>query len=117
MNNILIVDDDIIYRDLIKKKLVQEGYGVTEAENGENALDIMRMQQGNIHLILLDLSMPKMDGQTFFYGLRNTLHLNTPVIILTNQSVAIYPSDLQDFIVKTDITLEELMRKIEHYFV
>lgn len=117
MKNILIVDDDKLYRDLIKKKLESEGYTVYEAVDGKNALDIMRSQGSNIQLILLDLRMPEMDGQTFYYKLKNSLHLDTPIIILTNQSVAVYPSDLRDFIVKTDISLEDLMRKIEGYFV
>jgi len=117
MNNILIVDDDTIYRDLIKRKLESEGYSVTEAKSGKEALDIMKMQGKNIQLILLDLRMPEMDGQTFYYELKNKLHLDVPTIILTNQSVAVYPSDLRDFVVKTDITLDELMKKIEGYFI
>ncbi len=115
--HILIVDDDTIYRDLIRKKLESEGYTVTEAVDGKNALNIMKMQGDKVNLILLDLRMPEMDGQTFFYELKNNLHLDTPVIILTNQSVAVYPSDLRDFVVKTDITLEELMKKIAGYFL
>lgn len=117
MKHILIVDDDTLYRDLIRKKLESEGYSVTEAVDGTNAINIMKMQGEKINLILLDLNMPGMDGQTFFYELKNTLHLDTPIIILTNQSVAVYPSDLRDFVVKTDITLEELMKKIGSYFV
>ena len=116
MKNILIVDDDTIYRDLIHKKLESEGFTVTEAKSGKEALDIMKMQRDNIKLILLDLRMPEMDGQTFYYELRNSLHLNTDIIILTNQSVAVYPSYLVDFVVKTDITLDELMKKINGYF-
>lgn len=117
MKNVMIVDDDTLYRDLIRKKLEAEGYSVTEAVDGKNAIDIMKMQGENINLILLDLNMPGMDGQTFCYELKNTLKLNTPIIILTNQSVAVYPSDLRDFVIKTDITLEELMKKIGSYFV
>ena len=117
MKNILIVDDDTVYRELIKKKLLAEGYSVTEAIDGKNALNIMKMQGKNIHLILLDLRMPEMDGQTFYYELKNNLHLDIPIIILTNQSVAVYPSDLKDFVIKTDTSLDELMRKIDGYFV
>jgi CheY-like chemotaxis protein len=115
MKNILIVDDDVTYRELLKTKLESTGYSVTEAKDGKEALAIMKMQGKNINLILLDLRMPEMDGQTFYYELKNNLHLDIPTIILTNQSVAVYPSDLREFIVKTDITLEELMQKIEKY--
>ena len=117
MKNILIIDDDRIYRDLLKKKLEGEGYSIFEAKDGKEGLNIMKMQRENVNLILLDLHMPEMDGQTFYYELKNSLHLDTPIMILTNLSVAVYPSGLQDFIVKTDITLEELMKRIASHFV
>ena len=117
MRNILIVEDEASYRGLIKKKLESEGYSVTEAVDGKNALDIMKMQGKNINLILLDLHMPEMDGQTFYYELKNNLHLDIPIIILTNQSIAVYPADLRDIVIKTDVTLDELMRKVDGYFV
>ena len=59
---ILIVDDEAVYRSLLKKKLEAEGYSVTEAKDGKHALDVMKMQGENINLILLDLNMPEMDG-------------------------------------------------------
>ncbi|MCX6731118.1 MAG: response regulator [Candidatus Roizmanbacteria bacterium] len=116
MKNILIVDDDKIYRDLLKNKLESEGYSVSEAENGKRALEILKIIGKNTQLILLDLHMPEMDGQTFYYELKNSLHLQIPIIILTNQSVAGYSADLKDFVVKTDITLDELTKKIDTYF-
>ena len=117
MKTILIVDDDVIYRQLLRAKLESKGYGVIEASDGQNALNIMKIQGPAINLILLDLRMPEMDGQTFFHELKTTLHLDVPIIVLTNQSVAVYPSDIKDFIVKTDITLDKLMEKIDSYFL
>ncbi len=116
MNTILVVDDEVSYRLILRKKLESEGYKVIEATDGNNALDIMRIHKESVGLILLDLNMPGMDGQTFYYELKNKLQLDIPIIILTNQSTAVYPTELADFVIKTDISLEELMKKISTYF-
>ena len=117
MKTILIIDDDKAYRELLKKKLEPAGYTIVEANEGKKALNIMKLQGSNIHLILLDLHMPEMDGQTFYYELKNKLHLETPIIIITNEAIAEYPSGIRDVITKTDTSLEELEKKIKEYFV
>ncbi len=60
MKTILIVDDEIFNREIIKKILIKEGYGVIEAENGKEA--IKKYKKYKIDLILMDLMMPTMDG-------------------------------------------------------
>lgn len=61
---ILIVDDDEINRDILKTAL-DEGYRILEAEDGQQALDILEDHSDEIEAILLDLIMPKMDGFAF----------------------------------------------------
>src|SRR5512144_3284030 len=58
--NILLVDDHKPFRDSLAKILSAEGFRVFPADDGEEALDILRREF--IHLILTDLKMPKMDG-------------------------------------------------------
>jgi CheY-like chemotaxis protein len=60
---VLIVDDDKDIRDTIQELLQDEGYSVATAENGAAALD--RLRHMRPQLILLDLTMPVMDGITF----------------------------------------------------
>lgn len=62
--NILVVDDDREIRDSVREVLEEEGFEVVTARNGEEALAYLRssLPPG---FILLDLSMPVMDGQTF----------------------------------------------------
>jgi len=60
---VLIVDDDKDIRDTIQELLQDEGYSVATAENGAAALD--RLRHVRPQLILLDLTMPVMDGITF----------------------------------------------------
>ena len=58
---ILVVDDEIRMRKLLKDFLVKSGYEVLEAEDGEKAVDAFMMEK-EIALIILDVMMPKMDG-------------------------------------------------------
>ena len=65
---VLVVDDDVAVRELVRRMLEQEGYTVVEAENGRAALE--RLRDGAPGVILLDLMMPEMDGFEFLTELR-----------------------------------------------
>lgn len=82
MYNILICDDEKDIVSALKIYLTSEGYGTYEANNGEEALKIISQQ--TIHLILMDVMMPKLDGITATARLRETS--NIPVILLTAKS-------------------------------
>lgn len=60
MLKILICDDEILIRNVIKEYLVLENYVVLEAENGLEAVDIVK--NNDVDLIVMDIMMPKMDG-------------------------------------------------------
>ena len=63
-STILIVDDELRMRKLIKDFLSKEGCHTIEASNGEEAIEILKANKGNglIMTMLLDLNMPKVDG-------------------------------------------------------
>jgi CheY-like chemotaxis protein len=63
--SILIVDDDISIRNMLRLFLSHNGYAVAEASNGAEALDMLRQTSRLPHLILLDLMMPVMNGVEF----------------------------------------------------
>ena len=78
--NILVVDDD---REIVRslgKLLELEGYRVKKAYNGMEALDILMTEQ--IHLILLDVMMPKMNGIEVLQRLRKE-GVQVPIMMLT----------------------------------
>lgn len=76
---ILIADDEADIRNLIKISLEENGYIVLEAKNGKEALDMLMSEV--IHLAILDVMMPVMDG---FNLLRKIRECSTiPVIMLT----------------------------------
>ena len=78
--NILLVDDHKPFRDSLAKILSAEGFRVFPADDGEEALDILR--QEFIHLVLTDLKMPKMDGVELL-KVAKTIRPETEVIIIT----------------------------------
>ena len=77
--NILVCDDDKEIVDAIEIYLMPEGYQIFKAYDGIQAIDIIRKQE--IHLLLIDVMMPRMDG------IRATLKIreqyNIPIIILS----------------------------------
>ena len=80
--NILVCDDEKAIVDAIEIYLKQEGYNVIKAYNGHEALKAL--EENEIHLILLDIMMPKMDGLNTTIKIREKL--NIPIIILSAKS-------------------------------
>ncbi|MCG8460849.1 MAG: response regulator, partial [Holophagales bacterium] len=66
----LVVDDEQLVRDVAAKVLQRQGFEVLTANNGREALDIVLARQDEIRLVLLDLTMPEMDGETFMREMR-----------------------------------------------
>ena len=83
MNDIcvLVVDDESRMRKLVKDFLMQKGYKVLEAANGEEALKVFEENQSKINLILLDVMMPKLDGWSVLRQIRQISKV--PIIMLT----------------------------------
>ncbi len=80
---ILVVDDEVRMRKLVKDFLVREGYTVLEAGDGLDALDIF-YEEKDIALIILDVMMPKMDGWQVCREIRE--NSKVPIIMLTARS-------------------------------
>ncbi len=78
---VLVVDDEARMRKLIKDFLVQKGYSILEAEDGEKALEIFEENKNQIGIILLDVMMPKLDGWSVLRQIRQ--NSKVPIIMLT----------------------------------
>lgn len=76
---VLIADDEPEIRDLLRLYLENEHYQVIEAEDGQQALDLLRRQKPN--LCILDIMMPKMDGFHVLQEIRK--ESNIPIMILS----------------------------------
>ena len=111
MYNILICDDESDIVNALKIYLAPEGYNLFEAFNGKQALEIVREQ--DIHLILLDVMMPVMDGITATARIRELS--NAPIILLTAKSetedkVLGLNVGADDYITKPFVPVEVLAR-------
>lgn len=82
MYNILVCDDEKDIVAALKIYLTTEGYGVIEAYNGKEALE--KLAENEVHLVLLDIMMPEMDGISTMVEIRRVS--NVPVILLTAKS-------------------------------
>lgn len=80
---VLIAEDQKINREILKGILRQE-YNVLEANNGEEALDLLKSHE-NVSAILTDLMMPKMDGYAFLAALQKSPYANIPSIAVTGE--------------------------------
>ena len=82
MKRILIVDDKATSRELLRTVLEKQGYAITEAANGEEALNKVRAESPD--LILLDLQMPVRNGYEVLGELRqDAAYATLPIIALT----------------------------------
>lgn len=87
---ILIVDDNLSFRQTLSLTLQKFGYQVLQAENGLEALEKLQ-QHPEIQLVISDLEMPQMNGLEFLSRLQQHPQVvRRPVIILTSRSVQIY---------------------------
>lgn len=80
--NILVCDDDKEIVEAISIYLQQEGYTIFPAYNGREALEVMKNEE--IHLVIMDIMMPVMDGTHAVMTIRKTS--NVPVIMLSAKS-------------------------------
>lgn len=108
---LLIVDDEKGIRDLIRKYALFEGYGVEEAENGMEAVEMCRSH--SYDLIIMDVMMPELDGFSAVREIRKDK--TTPVIMLSARGeeydrIHGFESGVDDYVVKPFSPRELLMR-------
>lgn len=99
---ILVVDDESRMRKLVKDFLTREGYGVLEAGDGMEAMDVF-YENKDIALVVLDVMMPKMDGWQVCREIREISRV--PIIMLTARSEE--RDELQGF----DLGVDEYISK------
>lgn len=80
----LVVEDELVTRNLLRDVLVDAGYQVVTAEDGAAALAALDRRDAWPDLVLLDMRMPFMDGPTFFECLRSRPEtVRTPVLVVS----------------------------------
>ena len=92
---VLFVDDEPALRSLGRTILERNGYRVLEAEDGIVALEVLRLQGGQVALVILDLTMPRLSGRETFRALQQ-LDQHVAVLFASGDSMEQRPSDEHD---------------------
>ncbi len=111
---ILYAEDDTMMQKFVVHALVRLGYEVTTVDDGKEALESVESEE--FDLIILDLFMPKKSGFEVVEIIRDELHIDTPILILSRSHLdeaiqKAYTAGANDFIVKP-FDPEELIVKI-----
>lgn len=101
----LVVDDEESVRDVAANILQEEGYEVLMADNGEEAVRIVQENEGNLAVVVLDLTMPVMSGRDAFVQMRDE-YPDLPVIICSG-----YLMDIVDFVSELGHEPDEKVQK------
>ncbi|MBE3558204.1 MAG: response regulator transcription factor [Ktedonobacteraceae bacterium] len=109
---ILLAEDEMALRDFVSRNLRARGFEVLEANNGLEAIALW--QQGDPHLLILDIMMPRMDGLEVCQRVRE--HSTVPIIVLTaldaeSDKVAALDLGADDYLTKP-FGVEELLARV-----
>ena len=119
MKKIIIIEDEEVLLDLLKKKLIQENYQVISAQDGQKGLDKIRAEVPD--LILLDIVMPKKGGFEVMKELNQDAQLkNIPIIIISNSGQPVELDRIKklgaiDWLIKTNFNPQEVVDKVKKY--
>lgn len=118
---ILLVEDDILIRQLYSRALQNEGYIVDVAEDGNKAYEAMH--KGGYDLVLLDIMLPFMDGLAILKKLSESPpeSPNKNIMLLTNldQKIAMAKGEqygIRGYLVKSEFDLPQLRAEIKAVF-
>ncbi|MFK5922537.1 MAG: response regulator, partial [Verrucomicrobiota bacterium] len=101
----LVVDDEESVRDVAANILQEEGYEVLTADNGEEAVKICQEEEGNLAVVILDLTMPVMSGRDALVQMRDE-YPDLPVIVCSG-----YLMDIVDFASEVGCEPDEKVQK------
>jgi two-component system cell cycle sensor histidine kinase/response regulator CckA len=93
---VLLVDDEELLRRLLSRMLLEAGFTVMDAENGQRALEIARALDGELSLVVTDLHMPVMDGLEFARQFRS-LHPLVPILFISGRDLPERPLSLESW--------------------
>ena len=107
VGSVFYVDDDVVVRSSIARRLIRRGYLVREINSGEELVSCLQEEQDSPDVILLDYKMPGMDGLETFNAIR-PICPHTPVILFTA-----YPGALNVEEAKRQGLLDVLTKNVE----
>jgi CheY-like chemotaxis protein len=114
---VAIIEDDAEFRNMLRELLEEKHYSVVAVSNGAEALDLLRGEKVP-NVILLDVSMPVMDGFDFLrYRNDNPQLAAVPVVLVTNAKPHERPTVGVNDVVRKPIDIDEILFAIQRYCV
>lgn len=84
---ILTIDDSKTIRDMLMLTLVEAGFDVIQAVDGQDGLDVLAKEEAEVDVIITDINMPRMDGYEVIRNLRrDPAYKSKPILVLTTES-------------------------------
>ena len=84
--NILLIEDNIDYQNMLKQLLTNHGYEVSTADNGQDGLETIKKDGTSIDIIITDLHMPFLNGLEMAKEVFSKKLSRAPIIILTTET-------------------------------
>lgn len=81
--HILLIDDENLVAESINRLLKKQGYNVTIASNGKDAIKIVKVEEGGFDLIIADIRMPDMNGIEIIKKIREIVKRPVPEVLIT----------------------------------
>lgn len=115
VKEILVVEDDVDIRGALQMVLEYEGYKVTTASHGQEALELLQNPKIKPQLIFLDLMMPVMNGWDFASAIaRDSSLSNIPIVAVTAFSDKVEPIRAKA-IIRKPVDLGQLLDAVKKY--
>jgi two-component system response regulator ResD len=116
MIKILVMEDEKQLSSALKSKLTNEGFEVTACGDGQQGL--AKVATEIFSIILLDLVMPVKDGFEFLDSYLNSTREPLPILVLTNLSdfsskIKAYKKGAVSYLIKTDVSMDDIVSKIK----
>ena len=112
--SILVVDDELLIRDLLYDFFKDQGWEISIADNGKRALELLKSKE--FDLLLTDIKMPEMDGLDLASKVKLS-HPNLPIMLMTGypsveSAVSGLRNKVEDYIIKP-FNINQLFKSIE----
>jgi len=113
-HSILVVDDELLIRDLLYDFFQDQGWEISIADNGKKAMEILKSK--DVDLLLTDIKMPEMDGLDLTGYVREN-YPELPVILMTgfpsvDSAVTALRAKVEDYIIKP-FNINQLYKTVE----
>lgn len=111
MYSVLVIDDERMIRDLVRKALERRGYLVDSADNAHEG--IKKYDEGQYDLVITDVRMPDVDGRAVARYIRNSRRGPAPVIGLSGTPWLLQNGNFDDILSKP-FAIRALIEKVEN---